>query len=79
MEDQKLHQNTLTFTFKKVTSEDRKIALQHEINLLNACIVLNKTILKLMKKQPIGAPQKYVVKLLSNQEIKQEVDREANE
>ncbi len=32
-----------------------------------------------MKKQPIGRPQKYVAKLLSNQEIKQEVGGEASE
>jgi len=50
MENQKLHQNTITFIFKNVTNEERKIALQYEINLFNACIVLNKTILKPMKK-----------------------------
>jgi hypothetical protein len=50
MENQKLHQNTFFFFFKKVTSEEREIALQHEMNLLNACIVLNKTILKPVKK-----------------------------
>jgi hypothetical protein len=54
MENQKLHQNTFTFIFKKVTSEEREMALQHEINLLNACIVLNQTNLKLVKKQPIA-------------------------
>ncbi len=32
-----------------------------------------------MKKWPIGRPQKYVAKLLSNQEIKQEVGGEASE
>jgi hypothetical protein len=46
MENQKLHQNTLTSIFKKVTSEEKEIALQHEIDLLNARIVLNKIILK---------------------------------
>jgi hypothetical protein len=41
MENQKLYQNTLTFIFKKVTSEEREIALR---------IVLNKTILKPVEK-----------------------------
>ncbi len=80
MENQKLHQNTISFIFKKVTNEERKIALQHEINLFHACIILNKwTILKPMKKQLIGRPWKYVAKLLSNQEIKQEVGEEVSE
>jgi hypothetical protein len=50
MKNQKLHQNTFIFIFKKITSEEKEIALQHEINLLDACNVLNKTILKLVKK-----------------------------
>jgi hypothetical protein len=37
MENQRLYQNTLTFIFKKVTSEEREIALH---------IVLDKTILE---------------------------------
>jgi len=44
--NQKLLQNTLTSTFKKVTSEERELALQHEIDLLHECIVLYKTSLK---------------------------------
>jgi hypothetical protein len=50
MENQQLHQNTLTSIFKKITSEEKNIALQHEIDLFNAHIVLNKTILKLEEK-----------------------------
>jgi hypothetical protein len=42
MENQKLHQNTFTFVFKKITSEERKITLQHEIELFNARIGLDK-------------------------------------
>jgi hypothetical protein len=50
MENQKLHKNTFIYIFKKVTSEERDITLQHEIGLFNAHIVLNKTILKLVEK-----------------------------
>jgi hypothetical protein len=64
MKNQKLHQNTFTSIFKKITNEEREIALQHEIDLLNAHIVLDKTILKLVDKQLVGRPQKYIVKLL---------------
>ncbi len=71
MENQKLHQNTFTFIFKKITSEEREITLQHEIDLFNAHIVLDKTILKPMEKWLVCRPWKYVAKLLSNQEIKQ--------
>ncbi len=73
MENQKLHQNTLTSIFKKVTSEEKEIALQHEIDLLNACIVLNKIILKPVEKKLIGKPWKYIhcSCVLSDQEIKQ--------
>lgn len=42
----KVAKNTLTSTFKKVTSEERNLALQHEIDLLHECIVLYKTSLK---------------------------------
>jgi hypothetical protein len=76
MENQKLHQNTFTSIFKKITSEEREIALQHENDLLNARIVLDKTILKLVEKQLVGRPHKYIAKLLLDQEIKQEARRQ---
>jgi hypothetical protein len=76
MENQKLHQNTLTSIFKKITSEEKDIALQHKIHLLNTCIVLDKTILKPMEKQLVGRPQKYIAKLLLDKEIKQEARRQ---
>ncbi len=79
MENQKLHQNTLTSIFKKITSEEKKIALQHEIDLFNAYIVLNKTILKLVEKRLVGRPQKYVAKILLYQEIKQKARGKASE
>ncbi len=40
--------------YLKVTNEKRDLALQHEIDLLNAHIVLNKTNLKPQEKQLIG-------------------------
>ncbi len=70
MENQKLYQNTHSFIFKKVTSEERKIALH---------IVLDKTILKPMEKWLVGRSLKYVAKMFSNQKIKQEADGEASE
>jgi len=35
------------FIFKKVISEERKLALKHEIDLFNVCIIIDKTNLKL--------------------------------
>ncbi len=40
--------------YLKVTNEKRDLTLQHEIDLLNAHIVLNKTNLKPQEKQLIG-------------------------
>ncbi len=71
-----MHQNTFSYIFKKITSEERKIALQHEIDLLNARIVLDITILKPMEKQLVGRPHKYIAKLLLNQEINQKARRQ---
>ncbi len=48
---------TTQHNYLKVTNEKRDIALQHEIYLLNAHIVLNKTNLKPKKKHLIGRPK----------------------
>jgi hypothetical protein len=62
MEDKKFHQNTLT------SNEEREEALlQHEIELLDACVLPNKFSLKQVEKCVVGKPQKYVVQLLPNQ------------
>jgi hypothetical protein len=66
MGNQKLRQNTFIFIFKKVISEERKLALKHEIDLFNVRIILNKTNLKLKEKWLVSRPQKYVAKLVSS-------------
>lgn len=76
MGNQKLQQNTFISLFKKVISEERKLALKHEIDLLNVRIIPNKTNLKLEEKWLVSRPQKYVAKLVSSQEIKKETSEE---
>jgi hypothetical protein len=72
MGNQKLQQNTFIFIFKKVISEERKLALKHAIDVLNEHIIINKINLKLKEKWLVSRPPKNVAKLVSSQEIKKE-------
>ncbi len=46
------------------------------IKMFNAYVLPNKFSLKQVEKSPMGKPQKHVVQLLPNQEIKQEDQEE---
>jgi hypothetical protein len=52
---QKFQQNIVPIIFKRITSEERKVALQHEVKLLNVnAHVPNKVILKQVEKCVMG-------------------------
>jgi len=48
-------QNTITAIFKRITSKERKVALQHEVKLFNVnAHVPNKATLKQVEKCVVG-------------------------
>lgn len=62
MKTKKLQQISFISIFKKVTNEERKVALQHKIDFLNAYVVLINTISKQVGKWSISRSHKFVAK-----------------
>jgi hypothetical protein len=57
MENMKFQQNTIIAILKRVTSEEKEVALKHEVELLNVnAHVPNKSIFKQVEKCVVGRP-----------------------
>jgi len=57
MENMKFQQNTIIVILKRVTSEEKEVALKHEVELLNVnAHVPNKSIFKQVEKCVVGRP-----------------------